>query len=345
MKWLLGALALALSVPAAAQEDSPMLIIAHRGASGERPEHTLAAYERAIDQGADYIEPDLVPTSDGVLVARHENEISGTTNVADHPEFAARRTTRQIDGEAVTGWFTEDFTLAELRTLRARERLPQVRVANTRFDGLYQVPTLAEVIALVRAKEAETGRRIGLYPELKHSAYFASIGHDTAATLVAQLHAAGYRSASDPVFIQSFEADTLPRLNTMTQLRLIQLVAAQGGPADRRDWTYADMLTPEGLADIAGYADGIGAELSLLLARDGHALPLVGQAHAAGLLVHGWTVRKENQFLPPPLSRSADPAGRGDMEALVGLLQGARVDGIFTDDPAIAIAARSDQDR
>lgn len=318
-----------------------MLIIAHRGASGERPEHTLASYERAIDLGADYIEPDLVPTRDGVLVARHENEISGTTDVADHPEFADRRTTRTIDGEEVTGWFTEDFTLAELRILRVRERLPQVRVANTRFDGLWQVPTLAEVIALVRAKEAETGRRVGLYPELKHSHYFASIGHDTAASLVAQLHAAGYRSADDPVFIQSFELDTLPRLNAMTQLRLVQLVSAQGGPADRRDWTYADMLTTQGLADIAAYADGIGAELALLLQADGSPTGLVEQAHTAGLLVHGWTLRRENMFLPPALRSAGPPTEPGDLAGLWQMLHAARVDGVFTDNPREIVRARS----
>lgn len=318
-----------------------MLIIAHRGASGERPEHTLAAYERAIDQGADYIEPDLVPTRDGVLVARHENEISGTTDVADHPEFADRRATKVIDGEQVSGWFTEDFTLAELRTLRARERLPQLRVANRRFDGLYQVPTLAEVIALVRAKEAETGRRIGLYPELKHSHYFASIGHDTAATLVEQLHAAGYRSAEDPVFIQSFEADTLPRLNQMTELRLVQLVSAQGGPADRRDLTYAEMLIPQALADLARYADGIGAELSLVLDGEGRAAPLIGQAHAAGLLVHGWTLRRENAFMPAR-HRSSDV--RLELTGCFPLywneIAAAGVDGVFTDNPANARASR-----
>ncbi|OYZ23143.1 MAG: glycerophosphodiester phosphodiesterase, partial [Novosphingobium sp. 16-62-11] len=173
-------------------ESVAQILIAHRGASGERPEHTLAAYERAIDAGADFIEPDLVPTKDGVLVARHENEISGTTDVADHPEFASRRKTVTIDGETLTGWFTEDFTLAELRTLRARERLPQVRPANTRFDGLSQVPTFAEVLTLVRAKEAETGRRIGIYPELKHPAWFAAQGFDTAAMLLPMLDKAGY---------------------------------------------------------------------------------------------------------------------------------------------------------
>lgn len=317
-----------------------MLIIAHRGASGERPEHTLAAYERAIDQGADYIEPDMVPTRDGVLVARHENEISGTTDVADHPEFADRRTTKRIDGEDVTGWFTEDFTLAELRTLRARERLPAIRAANTAFDGLYQVPTLAEIIALVRAKEGETGRRIGLYPELKHSHYFAQIGHDTAATLVAQLHDAGYRNAGDPVFIQSFELDTLPRLQTMTQLRLVQLVSAEGGPADRRDWTYADMLTPQGLADIAEYADGIGAELRLVLDGEGQSTGLADRAHAAGLVVHGWTMRKENTFLPQGLRLGDHPAGLGHVARFWCLLTSSGIDGVFTDDPGPVVRLR-----
>eukprot|EP01031_Cornospumella_fuschlensis_P049354 gene49354-60413_t len=178
------------------------ILIGHRGASGERPEHTLASYERAIDAGADFIEPDLVPTKDGVLVARHENEISGTTDVADHPEFASRRRTHVIDGETMTGWFTEDFTLAELRTLRAKERLPKLRPANTRFDGLYQVPTFAEVLGLVKAKEAETGRRIGIYPEIKHPSWFSAQGIDTASMLLTMLDAAGYREASDPVFIQ-----------------------------------------------------------------------------------------------------------------------------------------------
>lgn len=316
-----------------------MLIIAHRGASGERPEHTLAAYERAIDQGADYIEPDLVPTQDGYLVARHENEISGTTDVAERPEFADRHANKVIDGEAVTGWFTEDFTLAELRTLRARERLPEIRRTNTNFNDLYQVPTLEEVIRLVGARSAEQGRIIGLYPEIKHPTYFASLGFDLPAMLVEELAAHGFSRASDAVFIQSFEVDPLVRLNGLTELRLVQLVSAQGGPADRRDLSYADMLTPQGLADIAGYADGIGAELSLLLLQtDGTPAPLTAQAHAAALQVHGWTVRKENLFLPPALRSSHVPADRGDMAALVAMLRCAGVDGIFTDDPALAVA-------
>jgi glycerophosphoryl diester phosphodiesterase len=345
MKWLAALAVLCLAIPAVAQEGPDMLIIAHRGASGERPEHTLAAYELAINQGADYIEPDLVPTKDGVLVARHENEISGTTDVADHPEFADRRSTKTIDGEAVTGWFTEDFTLAELRTLRARERLPQVRVANTRFDGLYQIPTLAEIIALVRAKEAESGRRVGLYPELKHSQYFASIGHDTAATLVEQLHAAGYSTADDPVFIQSFEADTLPRLNAMTELRLVQLVSAQGGPADRQGLTYAEMLTSQGLADIAGYADGIGAELSLVLRADGTSSGLASRAHTAGLQVHGWTVRWENMFLPPSLRSRGPDNAPGNFLVLLDALHSAQLDGVFTDNPGPTVQWRYYKER
>ena len=310
-----------------------MLIIAHRGASGERPEHTLAAYERAIDQGADYIEPDLVATKDGVLVARHENEISGTTDVAQRTEFAARLATRTIDGQEMTGWFTEDFTLAELTTLRARERLPELRPANTRFDGLYRVPTLAKIIALVRAKEAETGRRIGLYPEIKHPSYFRSIGLALEPLLVEQLHAAGYRSEQDPVFIQSFEPGPLERLDNMTNLRLIQLVSAQGGPADRPGTTYAEMLTPEGLAQIAANADGICAEIALLITAEGESTGLVQAAHEAGLEVYAWTLRKENAFLPPPARIGDDPAGAGRIELVWEALEAAGVDGVFTDDP------------
>ena len=337
LKWLwLTVAALLLAAPASAQ-----LVIAHRGASGERPEHTLAAYERAIDQRADFIEPDLVVTRDGVLVARHENEISGTTDVADRPEFAARRTTKTIDGEAVTGWFVEDFALAELRTLRARERLPQLRPAGARFDGLYAVPTLAEVIALVRAKEAETGRRIGLYPELKHPAFLMQQGHDVVALLVKQLHTAGYRSGAEPLFIQCFEVAPLVRLAGLTELRLVQLVAAEGGPADRPEQTYAAMLQSADLPRIAEYADGIGAETSLILAPDGAPTGLVDAAHRAGLDVHAWTLRRENAFLPPALRRGDNPAATGDYAALWRLLAAAGVDAVFTDNPREASALRA----
>lgn len=320
------------------------IVIAHRGASGDRPEHTLAAYDRAIDQGADFIEPDLVLTREGILVARHENEISGTTDVAARPEFADRRTTRTIDGETVTGWFTEDFTLAELRTLRAKERLPQLRPANTRFDGLYPIPTFEEVLRLVKAREAETGRRIGIYPETKHPAYFAAIGLPHDAPLLKLLAEQGYDRADAPVFIQSFEVGNLKALRGKTRVRLIQLIADSGGPADVPGSRYADMLTPAGLAGIAGYADGIGVAKPLVLpvaasGALGPATPLVAQAHAAGLKVHVWTLRAENYFLPPALRSSADPAARGDIAAEIRAFIAAGVDGLFADHPGLAVRA------
>jgi len=314
------------------------LLIAHRGASGERPEHTLAAYERAIDQGADFIEPDLVLTKDGVLVARHENEIGGTTDVADHPEFADRKTTKVIDGVEMAGWFTEDFTLAELRTLRARERLPDLRPANKRFDTLYQIPTFEEILKLVRAKEAESGRRIGLYPETKHPSYFAGIGLAHQAPLLDLLNRYGYMTEADPVFIQSFEVGNLKALRAATRLRLIQLVDAEGGPADLPGTRYDDLLTVQGLADIATYADGIGPSAALVIAPEG-ATALVGRAHDAGLQVHVWTLRMENPFLPAQYQRGDDPEGRGDFAGYVRAIVAAGVDGFFTDFPGQARAA------
>ncbi|WP_121117507.1 glycerophosphodiester phosphodiesterase family protein [Croceibacterium ferulae] len=335
-------LAASAMLPGAAQAQGTAapLIIAHRGASGERPEHTLAAYDRAIDAGADFVEPDLVVTADGVLVARHENEIGSTTDVADHPEFVARRTTKVIDGVELTGWFAEDFTLAELRTLRARERIPQLRPANARFDGLYQIPTLAEIIALVRAREAETGRTIGLVPEIKHPGFLLTQGHDIAALAAAELAGAGYSDADDAALIQCFEVGPIARLDGLTGLRLVQLVSASGAPADRPDRPYAAMLTPEGLAEVARHADVLGAELSLLLQPDGTPAPLVAAAHEAGLAVHGWTLRRENQFLPTALRRGDDPAAAGNLAALWAMLAAAGVDAVFTDNPAEALAAR-----
>ena len=327
--------ALAMAIPAHAQT-----VIANRGASGERPEHTLAAYELAIEEGADFIEPDLVPTKDGVLVARHENEISGTTDVADHPEFADRMATRTIDGKEVSGWFTEDFALAELKTLRARERLPEIRPANAEYDGMFEIPTFAEIIALVKAKEAETGRRIGLYPELKHPSYFKGLGSEVAGTLLAALDGAGYREAGDPVFIQCFEIGTLARLKRATKLRLVQLVEAEGAPADLPAVPYSALVSPDGLAGIAQYADAIGADIRLLLMPDGSPTALVANAHAAGLEVHAWTLRRENYFLPQSLKTSDDPQARGNYEALWRLLKAAGVDAVFTDNPADAVAAR-----
>ena len=328
---------LPLSIARAAPGADPILI-AHRGASGERPEHTLAAYERAIDQGADYIEPDLVLTKDGVLVARHENEIGGTTDVANHPEFADRKTTKVIDGVEMAGWFTEDFTLAELRTLRARERLPDLRPANKRFDALYQIPTFEEILKLVRAKEAESGRRIGLYPETKHPSYFAGIGLPHQAPLLDLLSRYGYMTQADPVFIQSFEVGNLKALRAATRLRLIQLVDAQGGPADMPGTSCDDMLTVQGLAEIATYADGIGPSAAQVIAPEG-ATALVGRAHDAGLQVHVWTLRMENPFLPTQYQRGDDPEGRGDFAGYVRAIVAAGVDGFFTDFPGQARAA------
>jgi len=342
MRGWLAALVLALGTPAAAQEqDMPAnpIIIAHRGASGERPEHTLASYDRAIEQGADYIEPDLVVTRDGVLVARHENEIGTTTDVADHPEFAGRRTTKLIDGERLTGWFVEDFRLAELRTLRARERIPQLRPASARFDGLFLIPTLAEIIQLVRAREAETGRRIGLYPELKHPSFLAEKGHDTPALLVEQLHAAGY-TAEDPVFIQCFALNTLRRLRTLTDIRLVYLTDLPFQPGAAPPFHWDNPWTEQFVDRVAPYADAIGASLRVVLGEYGSGSSLVANAHAKGLLVHAWTLRRENAFLPEALRSSDDPAAPGDYAAMWRILMEAGIDGVFTDNPAQGIAAR-----
>ncbi|NBB24292.1 glycerophosphodiester phosphodiesterase [Porphyrobacter sp. SLTP] len=321
---------LAAASPVAAQD---MLIIAHRGASAERPEHTLAAYELAIDQGADYIEPDLVATKDLVLVSRHENELSGTTDVASREEFEDRRRDKTIDGQKVAGWFAEDFTLAELRTLRAKERIPSLRPANARFDGLYQVPTLAEIAKLVRAKEAATGRRIGLYPELKHPEFLLqNDGIDMVDLLLREFRTLGITPA-DPVFIQSFEVGPLQRLKQRGGgFKLVQLVAPIGGPADEPAMRYAEMVTPTGLAEVAKYADAVGAHIALVLTPEGAPTALVADAKAAGLAVHAWTVRPENDFLPVMLRTGDEPKGRGCGDVkLAALLKAAGVAGVFSD--------------
>lgn len=335
----------AMTIPAAtAKPLSPPILIAHRGASGLSPEHTIFAYRLAIEQGADFIEPDLVLTQDNVFIARHENDITGTTNVASHPEFAARKTTKIIDGVSHTGWFAEDFTLREIKTLRAVERLPQLRPASAKYDGQFEIPTLAEIIALAKAETRTTGRAIGIYPETKHPSYFQSIGKPMEAKLVAELNAAGWDSADAPVFIQSFEVNNLKALHAITKIRLIQLMDASGGPADAgvngAPASYAAMATPAGLRAIASYAYGIGPNKNLIW--DGKAAPttLVADAHAVGLRLHPWTFRAENAFLPAIYRNGADPATHGDITAEIQAYLNLGVDGFFTDFALIGFNAR-----
>ncbi len=326
------------------------IIIAHRGASGHRPEHTLSAYRLGIEMGADFIEPDLVLTKDGHLICRHENEIGGTTNVASKSEFSSRKTVKMIDGERFEGWFTEDFTLAELKTLRCRERLPQLRPANMAYDGQDEIPTLLEVLALIKGKKAPSGRALGIYPETKHPSHFEAIDLSFDAPLLAALRSADLDRADAPVFIQSFEVANLKRLAALTKAPKIQLVAAEGGPADAPSVTYASMTSDAGLAQIALYAAGIGAQKSMIIpqAADGTPLPatdLVARAHTANLALHPWTFRAENYFLPKDLQRgvasdASFPRLEGDLVAECQRFLDLGVDGLFSDHPAMAVAAR-----
>ena len=309
------ALALILSCVILGADSPRPLIIGHRGASGYRPEHTLEGYRLAAGMGADFIEPDLVSTKDGVLIARHENEIGGTTDAADR--FPSRKTTKVVDGQTMTGWFTEDFTLAEIKTLRAKERLP---FRSHEYDGRFQVPTFDEVLDVAQQLGRELGRPVGVYPETKHPTYFRGIGLPLEDPLLASLRAHGWDSRDAPVFIQSFESGNLKALRPKTTVRLIYLVS------DAK-------LVAGDLRHIAAFADGIGAEKRLLvpISADGSlGLPtdLVARAHAAGLLVHAWTVRIEKEFLP------AGYHGRADAE--FEQLRSLGVDGVFTDFPDLA---------
>jgi glycerophosphoryl diester phosphodiesterase len=316
-------LMLASTAATSVAEVSRPLIIAHRGASGYRPEHTLDSYRVAVAMGADFIEPDLVSTRDGVLIARHENEIGATTDVA--ARFPDRKATKIIDGKSVTGWFTEDFTLAEIRTLRARERLS---FRSHDYDGQFQIPTFDDVIALAQELGQKRQRPVGIYPETKHPTYFRSIGLPLEGRLLASLEAHGWNRRDAPVFIQSFEAGNLRELRQKTTVRLIQLGAA------------AAMFDEAGLQAIASYADGIGAEKSLVLpvGADGRVsapTDLVARAHAAGLLVHIWTIRVDKEFLPT--AYAARP------EAEFVRFRDLGVDGIFTDFPDVAVRAFGNQ--
>jgi glycerophosphoryl diester phosphodiesterase len=319
------------------------LVIGHRGACGYRPEHTLASYQLAVEQGADYIEPDLVMTRDGALIARHENEIGGTTDVAQRPEFTSRRRTQRIDGVEVAGWFTEDFTLAEIRTLRARERLPELRAANRAYDGLYPVPTFVEILEFLAATNAARAPKglkpIGVYPETKHPSHFARLGLALEGPLLAALAAKG---GAAPVFIQSFETANLRVLRAATPHPLVLLLDAQGAPwdlqaaGDARDSRV--LMEPKNLMQLAQFVDVIGVNKRCVIQPDaggrlGAPSALVSDAHRAGLAVHCWTFRAENEFLPASLRRGADPAAHGDLVEEIRAFQVAGIDGFFTDQP------------
>lgn len=330
---------------------TPPIVIAHRGASGYLPEHTLAAYERAMQMGADYIEPDLVSTRDGHLIARHESRLDSTTDVASHPELAHLRTTKQIDGRTLTGWFSEDLTLAQIKSLKARERLSKLRTMGVQYDGQYEVPTLAEILALLARWREKTGVRVGIYPETKHPSHFSGLGLGMEEQLVRQLQEAGYRSAEDPVYIQSFEIGNLKALNQVTEIRLVQLLLDEGGPYDRTlaqdPVTYAEMATREGLRAISEYADGVGPYKGMILSptADGalmpeHATQFVADAHAFDLVVHPYTFRAENDFLPDQLKQGDQPGELGDLGAELDIFIQLGVDGFFTDHADLGVAAR-----
>ncbi len=304
-----------------------MLVIGHRGACGYRPEHTLASYELAARLGADFLEPDLVITSDGVLVARHEPEIGSSTDVAARPEFADRRTTKTIEGKEVTGWFAEDFTLTELRTLRARERIPGMRPANTAYDGCFGIPPYQEVVDLAARLSDAFGRVIGTYPETKHPAYFREIGLPLEPPLVEALERNGLNRPDAPVYVQSF-GDNLRALREAVRAPFVQLLARPGD-----------------LADIATYAEAVGPGKHLVLPRDAdgrslHPTSLVADAHALGLEVHLWTFRAENAFLPLELRSSPRKRDRGDVEAELERALALGADAVFADQPDLAVAAR-----
>ncbi|MDR8414485.1 glycerophosphodiester phosphodiesterase [Nonomuraea sp. 3-1Str] len=348
-------LAGAAAAPAAAEpaaDRSKVVVIGHRGAAGHRPEHTQGGYELAVAMGADWIEPDLVPTKDHVLVVRHENEISGTTDVSLHPEFAARRTTKVVDGRDVTGWFTEDFTLAELKTLRAVERLPAIRQRNTVYNGYYQVLTFQEVLDLAKRLSRQYGRQVGVFPETKHPTYFRSIGLPLEEPLIETVKRNGLDRPNSPVVVQSFEPSSLKRVAKELRVPLWQALGTTGRPYDLTaagdPTTYADMMKPEGLAKIAQYARWIGPDKSSAIPVNpdggwGTPTTLVSDAHKAGLKIGVYTFRSENQYLPLQLRRGQAPTDHGDALAEYRAHLNLGVDAFVTDYPDAAVLAKSER--
>ena len=345
-----GAVTLTQLARSTARESSLVVtpaVVAHRGASGHRPEHTLDAYRTAIRMGVDDIELDVVITRDGVLVARHENEISATTDVADHPRFADRRTTKVVDGQVVTGWFTEDFTLVELKQLTTRERLPRLRPANTEYDRCEGVPTLGEVFAMVQAESVRRGAGVGVMVELKHAAYFDALGLPLDTPLLADLARHGLDHPRSRVTVMSFETTVLRRLAREVRLPVVQLVGRRRerpadlvAAGDRR--TFGDLLTPEGLSEVDEYADGLGVMKGLVLPRDregrtGRPSTLVRDAHRLWLTVHVWTLRAENAYLPVDFRRPGRRRDHGRLAAEAQAHLDAGVDGIITDHPDLVL--------
>lgn len=318
------------------------LVIGHRGAPGYRPEHSRSSYELALAMGVDAVEPDIVATRDGVLVIRHENEISGTTDVADHPEFAERRTTKRIDGQPLTGWFTEDFTWDEIATLRVRERLPEVRASSASFDGAQQVLRLVDLLDLVRAGSAEHGREIGVVLEIKHATYFSSIGLDLAPLISRDLRAAGWADGELPLIIECFERTVLADLRDAgISASYIYLIEASGRPYDqfvahgKKAATYKATVTPAGLDALVGEVDGISVNKRMLLAAGS---TIVDDAHARGLKVFTWTARPENAFLAAEYRGDGGRQAFGDYEGEWAALARTGVDGVFVDHPDLGVA-------
>jgi glycerophosphoryl diester phosphodiesterase len=361
---VLGAGGAVLGLPGAARADArhggggyqslpKPTVIGHRGASGYRPEHTFGSYQLALDLGAHVIEAgDLVPTKDGHLVCRHEPEIGGTTDVAAHPEFADRKTTKSLDGVATTGWFTEDFTLAELKTLRAIERIPATRQRNTIYNGRWEIPTFEEVLRWQDEQTRKRGKQVWIYPELKHPTYFRKLGLGTEERLARLLRKYGKDKKNSPVIIQSFEPTSLQRMDELVGNPLALLLST----ANTRPWdfvdsgdprTVADLIKPEGLEWIASYAQGIGPTLDLIIPKDANGnlttpTTLVDDAHAAGLVLHPYTMRNENTFLPANFRKGTDPNAYGDVFGAFQAYFETGIDGVFSDNADTALLARAD---